>query len=142
MITLRLASPEDAPAIAEVHVHGWDVYRGIVPDGYLDALDPARTDSLDRRARTTPFGRAIELRWVARRGAPCTEVNVTSTGRRTDPVQPDADVGMIAFRLPGRYVRLIYLMGRSSQARVVEGVARGPMEAMLGAMVAGFEPVP
>jgi GrpB-like predicted nucleotidyltransferase (UPF0157 family)/GNAT superfamily N-acetyltransferase len=41
MITLRLASPEDAPAIAEVHVRGWDVYRGIVPDAYLDALDPA-----------------------------------------------------------------------------------------------------
>jgi GrpB-like predicted nucleotidyltransferase (UPF0157 family)/L-amino acid N-acyltransferase YncA len=40
MITLRIASPEDAPAIAEVHVRGWDVYRGIVPDGYLDALDP------------------------------------------------------------------------------------------------------
>ena len=49
---------------------------------------------------------------------------------------------MIAFRLPGRYVRLIYLMGRSSQTQVVEGVARGPMEAMLDAMVAGFEPVP
>ncbi len=41
MITLRLASPEDAPAIAEVHVRGWDVYRGIVPDHYLDGLDPA-----------------------------------------------------------------------------------------------------
>ena len=41
MITLRLASPEDAPVIAKVHVRGWDVYRGIVPDGYLDALDPA-----------------------------------------------------------------------------------------------------
>jgi GrpB-like predicted nucleotidyltransferase (UPF0157 family)/L-amino acid N-acyltransferase YncA len=42
MITLRLASPEDAPAIAEIHVRGWDVYRGLVPDHYLDGLDPAQ----------------------------------------------------------------------------------------------------
>jgi GrpB-like predicted nucleotidyltransferase (UPF0157 family)/GNAT superfamily N-acetyltransferase len=41
MITLRLASAEDAAAIAHVHVAGWQHYRGLLPDTYLDQLDPA-----------------------------------------------------------------------------------------------------
>jgi GrpB-like predicted nucleotidyltransferase (UPF0157 family)/GNAT superfamily N-acetyltransferase len=41
MITVRLAGPEDAAAIAHVHVAGWQHYRGLMPDSYLDALDPA-----------------------------------------------------------------------------------------------------
>lgn len=41
MITVRLAGPEDAAAIAHVHVAGWQHYRGLIPDAYLDALDPA-----------------------------------------------------------------------------------------------------
>ena len=40
MITVRLAGPEDAAAIAHVHVAGWQHFRGLVPDAYLDALDP------------------------------------------------------------------------------------------------------
>jgi GNAT superfamily N-acetyltransferase len=39
VITLRLASAEDATAIAQVHVAGWQHYRGIIPDAYLDRLD-------------------------------------------------------------------------------------------------------
>lgn len=40
---VRAATPDDAVAIAGVHVRGWQrVYRGVVPDTYLDALDPAR----------------------------------------------------------------------------------------------------
>jgi GNAT superfamily N-acetyltransferase len=48
---LRPATPEDAIAVARVHVRSWQVaYRGLMPDDYLDALAPE-----DRAARYT-FG--------------------------------------------------------------------------------------
>lgn len=43
MITIRPASLADAPAIAGVHVDGWQTaYRGILTDEYLDALSIAQ----------------------------------------------------------------------------------------------------
>lgn len=48
---IRLARPEDALAVARVHVRAWQVgYRGLLPDAYLDSLRPE-----DRAARYT-FG--------------------------------------------------------------------------------------
>lgn len=42
MIT-RIAVPDDADAIAEVHVRSWQqAYRGLLPREYLDGLDPVR----------------------------------------------------------------------------------------------------
>jgi GNAT superfamily N-acetyltransferase len=44
---IRPARPEDARAIAEVHVASWrHAYRGLLPDDYLDRL------SVDERERT------------------------------------------------------------------------------------------
>ena len=41
MIT-RVAAVEDAAAIAQIHVRSWQqAYRGLIPQAYLDALDPA-----------------------------------------------------------------------------------------------------
>ena len=38
---LRPAQPDDAMAVARVHVRSWQVaYRGLVPDQHLDALRP------------------------------------------------------------------------------------------------------
>jgi L-amino acid N-acyltransferase YncA len=38
-VAIRLAGPEDARSIAEVHVRSWrHAYRGLLPDGYLDGL--------------------------------------------------------------------------------------------------------
>jgi GNAT superfamily N-acetyltransferase len=52
-VELRLARPDDALAVARVHVRAWQAgYRGLMPDAYLDGL---RTE--DRAARYT-FGRA------------------------------------------------------------------------------------
>lgn len=40
---LRRARPGDELAVAEVHVRSWQVaYRGLLPDDYLDSLEPAR----------------------------------------------------------------------------------------------------
>jgi GNAT superfamily N-acetyltransferase len=38
---IRAASPEDALAVARVHVRSWQVaYRGLIPQAYLDSLKP------------------------------------------------------------------------------------------------------
>jgi len=42
-VHIRLATVDDAAALAIVHVRTWQVaYRGQVPQDYLDALDPAQ----------------------------------------------------------------------------------------------------
>jgi GNAT superfamily N-acetyltransferase len=48
---LRSAEPDDALAVARVHVRSWQVaYRGLLPDAYLNALRP------EDRARCYTFG--------------------------------------------------------------------------------------
>jgi GNAT superfamily N-acetyltransferase len=38
---IRKASERDAARIAEIHVRSWQAaYRGLIPDAYLDSLDP------------------------------------------------------------------------------------------------------
>jgi GNAT superfamily N-acetyltransferase len=65
-VTIRLARPEDALAIAEIHVVSWQAaYPGIVPQEILDGL------SIDRRA--TFWSRVLAepgegRTWVASRG--------------------------------------------------------------------------
>jgi len=42
-VQIRSAVVEDAAQIAEVHVRSWQgAYRGLIPQDYLDELDPAR----------------------------------------------------------------------------------------------------
>jgi len=46
-VDIRLARPEDASAVAEIHVRAWQVaYRTLLPDEYLNGLRPE-----DRAAR-------------------------------------------------------------------------------------------
>ena len=53
---LRAATPDDARAVANVHVHSWQVaYRGLMPDEYLDALRP------ENRAKRYTFGSSDPL---------------------------------------------------------------------------------
>jgi GNAT superfamily N-acetyltransferase len=41
-VLLRRAEPGDEYAVAQVHVRSWQVaYEGLLPDEYLDALEPA-----------------------------------------------------------------------------------------------------
>jgi len=48
---LRVAEPEDAMAVARVHVRSWQAaYRGLMPDDYLDQLRP------EDRAQRYTFG--------------------------------------------------------------------------------------
>lgn len=51
MVTIREARPEDAAAVAAVHVRAWQVaYRGLIPDDHLDNL------SVEDRASRYAFG--------------------------------------------------------------------------------------
>ncbi|MCV7102045.1 GNAT family N-acetyltransferase [Mycobacterium palustre] len=52
MIEVRPAAPEDTRDVARVHARSWrSAYRGLLPDGYLDGLDP------EVLARRYTFGR-------------------------------------------------------------------------------------
>jgi hypothetical protein len=47
MVHVRPARPDDAAAVAGVHVRSWQAgYRGLLPDAYLEALRPE--DRMDR----------------------------------------------------------------------------------------------
>jgi GNAT superfamily N-acetyltransferase len=46
---IRVATPEDAEAIARVHLQSWQTaYRGILPDSYLDGLMAAYPKRVER----------------------------------------------------------------------------------------------
>ena len=49
-VPVRAAVPEDAAALAEVHVRTWQAaYAGLVPQHHLDAMDPAQREPGWRR---------------------------------------------------------------------------------------------
>ena len=56
MVELRPARPDDAPAVAGVHVRSWQVgYRGLLARDYLDGLRPEdRVGSLRASVPTDP----------------------------------------------------------------------------------------
>ena len=54
---IRLATVEDARAIAEVHVASWrDTYRGLLPDRYLDRLSVDEREAQRREILEDPSG--------------------------------------------------------------------------------------
>ncbi|MFF7445638.1 MULTISPECIES: GNAT family N-acetyltransferase [unclassified Streptomyces] len=54
---IRQAWPDDASAVADVYVHSWRAaFAGLVPQHYLDAMDPVREESVWKT-------RIAETRW-------------------------------------------------------------------------------
>lgn len=52
MVTVRAGAPPDAEAITRVHVTGWQwAYDGLMPAGYLAAMDPADPQRVATRRR-------------------------------------------------------------------------------------------
>ena len=48
-ITIRLAVPSDAPDMAEVHMHSWEVaYKGIIPDSFIHEKNASRHELYNR----------------------------------------------------------------------------------------------
>lgn len=62
---VRPATPDDATAIAEAHVRGWQAaYRGLVPDAVLDGFDVARRASAWRERLTGDASDPTATRWT------------------------------------------------------------------------------
>lgn len=60
MTTVRLAVPDDALAIARVHVDSWrSTYAGIVPQDFLDGLSYERRAEVWRRSLTNPESQSV-----------------------------------------------------------------------------------
>jgi GNAT superfamily N-acetyltransferase len=62
-VEIRPASVDEAAQIAEVHVRSWQAgYRGLIPQDYLDGLDPvARVDARRRSLREADLPRSGTL---------------------------------------------------------------------------------
>jgi GNAT superfamily N-acetyltransferase len=69
-VELRAATPADVDALGAVHVAAWQAaYRGMMPDAYLDGLDPAARSAMwaeffevrptDRELRVVVDDRAV-----------------------------------------------------------------------------------
>ena len=67
---IRAAAPEDAPAIARVHVASWRaIYRGIVSQAFLDAIDEQLRAQMWRNAfENTP---TVKIAVAETEGAVC-----------------------------------------------------------------------
>jgi L-amino acid N-acyltransferase YncA len=128
-IRIRPARAKDAQAIATVHVRSWqDAYSGLVPQGYLEAMDPARrVAGWKQTVRNVPGpGRGVLVAESAD-GV----VGFSSFGPARDP---DCDPGLVGELLT------IYLLpsvvgkgiGRGLLAVTVSGLAEaGYAEAVL-----------
>ena len=119
-VEVRLARPGDAAQIGLVHVRSWQrAYRGLLPQEYLDSLDPGR--------------RAGDWkRWLEQPDSPRSATLVIGTGARVDgfaSVGPARDEGQSP-ELVGE-IRAIYLrpdawghgLGRQLIAAAVERMA-------------------
>ena len=52
---IRIATPEDAPAVARIHVASWQAaYRGLMPQDYLDTLSVEARETMWQRAFADP----------------------------------------------------------------------------------------
>lgn len=62
-MTIRTATPQDLPAVAEIHVRSWQTaFRGIMPDALLDAMDVADREEMWRRSlQRHPGGIVVAL---------------------------------------------------------------------------------
>lgn len=128
-VVLRRAEPDDNEAVATVHVRSWQAaYRGLLPDGYLDALEPA-----DRADRYT-FGDVSP-------GGPVTTVAVdehvicgfATAGACGDSGTPDAGELLAIYVDPGWWNRGVgRILIRDARDRLV---ADGFAEAVLWVLV-------
>ncbi|MEI6417280.1 MAG: GNAT family N-acetyltransferase [Verrucomicrobiota bacterium] len=56
-LQIRLASPNDAAAIASIHVEGWQkAYRGLIPQNHLDNLNIPERQQLWQKRLDAPQG--------------------------------------------------------------------------------------
>jgi hypothetical protein len=83
-ISVRPALPDDAAAIAELHVRSWQwAYRGQIPDDYLNGLTAELPERTARRQEYLTFPRPDHRTWVVERDGQV--VGFAQTGPSNDP---------------------------------------------------------
>jgi GNAT superfamily N-acetyltransferase len=91
-VAVRPGTRQDQDAVAAVRVATWrSAYRGLVPDGFLDAMDPA-AEGIRRRARY-PEWPAEVYQYVAVSGGQV--VGFVEGGRYRDPDDPTGGCGEV-----------------------------------------------
>ncbi|MEE4542735.1 GNAT family N-acetyltransferase [Streptomyces sp. V4-01] len=66
MTTIRTMTEKDVPAVSELRIRGWRwAYRGIVPQSYLDAMDPVQDAARRREFFAASAGRVDNVLAVA-----------------------------------------------------------------------------
>ncbi len=94
MVEVRQAVPEDASAIAAVHVGSWQAaYRGLLPDELLDGLSAAQREVTWREAMTGDARPAVYVAVVD--GAVVGFCAVAAPGRDSDVADDTAEIGAI-----------------------------------------------
>jgi ribosomal protein S18 acetylase RimI-like enzyme len=94
VVEVRQAVPEDASAIAAVHVGSWQAaYRGLLPDELLDGLSAAQREVTWREAMTGDAPPAVYVAVVD--GAVVGFCAVAAPGRDSDVGDDTAEIGAI-----------------------------------------------
>jgi GNAT superfamily N-acetyltransferase len=100
MVRIREMTVADVPAVSALRVRGWQAaYVGIVPQEYLDGMDPAADAERRRRSLAEPAGRMSNLVAEDIPDAPDT-MTAQDTQDTQDTMAPgggDAVVGWAAF---------------------------------------------
>ncbi|HEX9710992.1 MAG TPA: GNAT family N-acetyltransferase [Actinomycetota bacterium] len=90
-VEIRQAAPDDADAIADIHVRAWKhAYRGLMPQDQLDQLDVARRAAWWRGILESPPFEGQRTWLAVRAGAP---VGFATAGHTRDEGEDPAQVG-------------------------------------------------
>ena len=119
VLSIREPLVEDAEAIAAIQVAGWQTaFRGIVSDGYLDALDPAAEAAGWRTGITSPPSNRRRI-FVAELESEIVGF-VTVSPSRDDDLDPEqiGEVGAI-YVSPEHWRRGV---GRALMARAIDAL--------------------
>ncbi|MDQ3733675.1 MAG: GNAT family N-acetyltransferase [Actinomycetota bacterium] len=89
---VRIAAPEDAAALGRVHVRAWQAtYRGIMPEDFLDNLDPAERGQMWASYLTTRRPMSSRLVICAEPGDE--PVGFALVGPDRESASPESDLG-------------------------------------------------
>ena len=133
-VSIRRATPGDAPAIAQVRVDSWrTTYRGMIPDAYLDAMQVAASTALWDRVLNA--GANTTCVFVAAHGS---DVVGFSCGNRLAEPKHGFDAELTAVYLRREFQRAG--LGRQLVGAVVEAQREYGATGLITWVIAGNKP--
>jgi GNAT superfamily N-acetyltransferase len=125
MVQIRAMTAADVSAVSEIRIRGWQAaYAGILPQSYLDALDPAEDAARRREFFAASAGRVRNLLAVdggGGRGESGTPVGWAAYGPYRG--EPDTAADGELYALYVRPDRIGTGVGRTLMSAVAEGAA-------------------